>query len=117
LAEAEVVYRESLYACRNALPAGDAEIGDGAFWLGRILQVQGKLAEAEPLLREAVASRRNSPGPPDLPTSDIVRRLVEVLDQNDKNAEAAALRQEYGLPGPASGPGAFNTRVPTSQRH
>jgi len=101
-ADAKANYRPALEVFRKVFHPGDLNIANAESGLGRALLEQGEIQEAEPLLRDAVNIRRKELGARAMPTTRSAAPLADLLDKTGRQDEAAALRNECGLPGPAT---------------
>jgi tetratricopeptide (TPR) repeat protein len=90
LAEAEALYRETIAIARNH-HEGDHDTPPKLKGLAELLQKTGRLAEAEGLLREALRMERNLFGEGHPSVAKTLDRLVALLKEEGKEAEARAL--------------------------
>jgi serine/threonine protein kinase/Tfp pilus assembly protein PilF len=106
LIEAEPLAKEALERRRRVLGEDHPDTIKSLGNYARVLQRLGRFAEAEPLLRDAVKLAAANPnlGPNHPRTKSFAAFLVDCLDALGRRDEAAALRNEFGLPDQATTP-------------
>jgi serine/threonine protein kinase len=110
--EAEPLLKQVLERRRQLLDENHPDLILSMSLYANVLNMLGRDAEAEPLAREALARACASPsiGPSHGQIKNFALAHAQVLERLGRRAEAAALREKFGLPGPVKGA----TSQPTS---
>jgi serine/threonine protein kinase/Tfp pilus assembly protein PilF len=114
LDEAEPLHRESVERSRRVLGDDHPDTLISINNMGFLLRAQGELDEAEPLHREAATKARANPslGPKHPTTKRFAENYARCLDALSRHGEAAAVREQFGLPEPATSPSSQAATAP-----
>ena len=90
----EYVLRDRLRICKEEYGAVDERTLDCMSYLGRLMQLQGKLAEAGALFRDCLTARRAALGPHHVRTLEFMWSLAVLLHAQGNQVEAVPLMRE-----------------------
>lgn len=104
LDEAEPLFQQALERRRRVLGADHPDTIWSLASYAIVLQAQGRFNEAEPIAREAtrMAAAHASLGPKHAWTKSFGQVHAELLDSLGRSAEAIDVRQQFGVPNPAT---------------
>jgi tetratricopeptide (TPR) repeat protein len=94
LAEAEILYQQTLETAKNTLPPEHPYIAASLNNLAHLYQMQGRFAEAEPLYQKALETAKNTLSEGHLDVAATLNNLAVLYKEQGRFAEAEPLYQE-----------------------